>query len=270
MICAEKIEMKRNSLANSSALVFSSRRIILALLITLFAVGSLSASDYANRRQVAMSECQKIDPTQYQTGLLFNPDGYRSFYVRSECLQKVAVQFRDPELCSQVRRHWSLYSSWGISQSQCRKLVAEHVASDRKELEQLKPLYSAGAMRLQSLRLERNGNGRDFDFLPAFSGSYSHGYTITIEILPLNHAPVLIHRDGYYIDSASNLRIYVRQADIRARFPELQLSHSYQLRATVTLSVPQGGINSYWSDAFIESIFPARDRSQSLTIDTSF
>jgi len=31
--------------------------------------------------------------------------------------------------------------------------------------------------------------------------------------------PVLLHSSGYYLDANSNLRIYVRLADIRERFP---------------------------------------------------
>jgi hypothetical protein len=250
------------------------RSIVLLALLIPFALSPLSASDYdySTLRQSAVAACDKIDLSKHETGLWMNPDGYRSFYVRSECLQNVAIQFRDQALCSQVRRRWSLYSSWGISTAQCRKLVNEHVAADRTELEQLKQAYAANsAMHLDSLRVERYGNARgDYDFLPIFSGSYAHGYTITLEILPPNQPAVLIHKDGYHIDSASNLRLFVRQADIRARFPDFQPNRIYQLRATVTLALPVGTMNGYWSDAFIEGIFPFRERSQSLTIEAEF
>jgi hypothetical protein len=247
------------------------RILVPALLALILFAGKLSATDYANRRANAVSTCEKIDAGEHQTGLLMNPDGYRSYYVRSECLQKAAVQFRDQSLCSQVRRRWSLFfSSWGISDSQCSKLVSEAITKDRAELQQVKQQYVAGAMRLISLRLVRNGNGRDFDFLPEFSGTYAHGYTLVIEILPPTKSPVLVHSSGYYVDSASNLRIYVRQSDIRARFPEFELDRRYTVRATLTLDIGSGGMDTYWSDEFLEQTFPTRERTQAITQDLEF
>jgi hypothetical protein len=257
--------MKRNNLMGHGVAWLR----IAALCITLSAA-SLFASDYTERRAVAVQTCENIDKNESQTGLIFNPDGYRSFYVRSECLQKVAVQFRDASLCSQVRRRWSVFSSWGISSSNCRKLVAQKTGSDRTALEELKRAYVTGAMRLESLRVERNGNGRDFDLKPTFAGSYPHGYLLTFELLPPNHAPVLIHSNGYYVDQPSDLSIYIRQSDIRARFPEFELNHHYHLRATITLSVPVGDMDSTWPDSFVESVFPARERSTAITIDAEF
>jgi hypothetical protein len=242
----------------------------LASLLLLLAPQLLFASDYTERRANAVQTCEKIDAHESQTGLVMNPDGYRSYYVRSQCLQKVAVDSRDPSLCSQVRRRWSLFSSWGISSSNCRKLVTAKIASDRISLEELKRAYAAGAIHLDALRIERNGNGRDFDLLPTFSGSYAHGYVLTFEILPPNHPPVVIHSNGYYVDRPSDLRIYVRQSDIRALFPEFELSHRYQVRATTTLSVPLGDMDGPWPDSFTESVFPARERSQSLIIEAEF
>ncbi|HTM17229.1 MAG TPA: hypothetical protein VL135_10000, partial [Terracidiphilus sp.] len=76
--------------------------------------------------------------------------------------------------------------------------------------------------------------------------------------------------DGYYLDQKSNLRIFVRQSEVRARFPEFQLNHPYTVRATVTLSIGNGGMSGYWSDEFLESVFPAGARSQSLTTEARF
>jgi hypothetical protein len=256
--------MNRNHVTRISALL---TRFLSPLVCVTLAMASAFASDYTERRATAVQTCEKIDRGESQTGLLMNPEGYRSYYVGSQCLQKVAVDFRDPSLCSQVRRRWSVFSSWGISSSNCRKLVTAKAAADRISLEELKRAYAAGAMHLDSLRIERNGNGRDFDFLPTFSGTHAHGYRLTFEILPPNHAPVVIHSSGHYVDSASNLRIYIRQSDIRERFPEFEMNHRYQVRATATLSVPLGDMDGLWPDSFTESIFPARERSQCLTIE---
>jgi len=103
-----------------------------------------------------------------------------------------------------------------------------------------------------------------------FTAGYPHGYTLRFEIIGVGAEAVLIHSDGYYLDQNSNLRIFVRQSELRARLPELQLEHPYKIRATVTLSIGNGGASGYWSDEFLESIFPAHARSQSLTLESKF
>ena len=229
------------------------------------------ASDYAARKDAAKRQCEAINPSEYQSGLLFNPDGYRSYYVQSECFQKTAVQFRDPRLCDRVRRRWSLFSSsWGVSSRQCEKLVSNGFAADRAELGKEKQLYGSRGVRLQSFRIERNGNGRDFDFIPEFSKGDAHGYRLAFEIVGVRDQPMLLHSDGYYVDANSRLNIFVRQADIRSRFPEFQLNYTYKVRATAILSVGTGGDSGYWSDEFIENMFPIRERSQSLTMESKF
>ncbi len=228
-------------------------------------------SNYAALRTAATQQCEKIDPGESQSGLLFNPDGYRSFYVQSECFQRAAVQFRESSLCEHVRRRHSLFSSsWGISSARCRKLVADGMAADRAELEKEKQLYSANPVRLKTFHIQRNGNGRDFDIIPEFTSGNPHGYRLVFEIVGGGRQPILLKSDGYYIDANSKLNIYVRQIDIRAQFPEFQLNRTYTVRATAIVSIGMGGPSGYWSDEFAESIFPLRERSQSMTIENNF
>jgi hypothetical protein len=131
---------------------------------------ALSAS-YDELKAAALKSCQAIDSAAYQTGLFFNPDGYRSYYVRSECFQRTAVQFRDETLCAQVKQRYSLFSSsWGYSKARCAELVRAGVAADEQTLKETKQRYQQGAVRLRDFRLERNGNGRDFDIIPSFAG----------------------------------------------------------------------------------------------------
>ena len=93
-------------------------------------------NDYPARKAAALKKCEAISPTESQSGLLFNPDGYRSYYVQSQCFQEAAAQFRDLSTCDRVRRRWSLFwSSWGVSMPQCRKLVSQGIEADRAELE---------------------------------------------------------------------------------------------------------------------------------------
>lgn len=247
-------------------------RFTLLLVACLFATAKAIAFEYTEARSNAVKACDAINPSQSQSGLLFNPDGYRSYYVRSKCFQEVAVEYRDPNLCDQVKERRSLFSSsWGYTAARCRQLVAEGAATDRAALEAIKTGYVAGGITLRDFRIERNGNGRDFDIIPSFAGMQAHGYTLAFEILPsTSGAPLLLHRSGYYLDAKSNLRIYVRQTDMTKQFPGFSLNRPFSVRATVTLDVGFGGQGGYWSPAFIEGVFPARDRSQSITKQVTF
>ena len=236
-------------------------------------VGAAFAASYAEMRAAAVKACQAIDPAAYQSGLLFNPDGYRSFYERSACFQRAAVQFRDTALCAEVKRRLSLLSSsWGYSRTHCRELVAEGAAADQRELQEMKRAYRSGPVTLRDFRVERNGNGRDFDIIPSFAGDYAHGYRLTFEIVLADPgaAPILVHSSGYHVDGNSNLRVFVRQEELRQRFPGFVLDHPYTVRATLLLDVGYGGGAGYWSDAFIERVFPARERSQAITREVRF
>jgi hypothetical protein len=223
-------------------------------------------------RGAAVTRCRAIDPEQYQSGLAFNPDGYRSYYVRSECLQRTAVLFRDEPLCSEVKqRRTILWSSWAYSPERCRDLVKEGLDADRKTLEEMKRRYVQGGVTLRDFRVERNGNGRDFDIIPTFRGEYASGYRLTFEILADgDRAPALVHANGYFIDRASNLRLFVRQSEIRQQLPDFTLGRAYTVRASVLLDIGFGGQAGYWSDAFIERTFPARDRTRTMTKQVTF
>ena len=124
----------------------------MCLLATAAAIGF----DYAEARSKAVKACDAINPSESQSGLIFNPDGYRSYYVRSKCFQEAAVAFRDAALCAQVNQRWSLLSSsWGYSARRCRQLVAEGTSADRAELEGLKNPYASGGVRLRGFRAGR-------------------------------------------------------------------------------------------------------------------
>ena len=246
--------------------------LVLFVGFSLFATPVLAAS-YDELKAAAVKNCRAIDPAEYQSGLFFNPDGYRSYYVRSECFQRTAVQFRDAALCAEVKQRRSLFSSsWGYSSTRCRELVAEGIAADGKILEEIKRQYLQSPMRLRDFRVERNGNGRDFDIIPSFTGAYAHGYTLRFEIVQPGRGKeaALLHSSGYYVDGNSHLRIFIRQDDVRKRFPEFALNRPYTVRGTTIFDVGNGGQAGWWSDIFIERIFPLRERSQSLDREVRF
>lgn len=233
-------------------------------------VASTFGAGYDELRAAAVRECQAIDPAEYQSGLFFNPDGYQSYYVQSECFQRTAVQFRDQTLCSLVRRRYSFFSSsWGYSTSHCLKLVAEGTVADRNIVEDIKRRYSQGAMRLRDFRLEPNGNGRDFDIIPVFGGEFAHGYILQFEILDANRS-VLVDRSGFYLDGSNDIRVFVRHSDLVRRFPQFTRNRPYAVRATLVLDIGNGGQSGQWSDAFLERVFPIRERSQSIDREVRF
>jgi hypothetical protein len=255
-----------------------SRRTGLSAGTLLLAIGFLYTTpvaglEYDALRSAAVKRCEAVPASESQSGMVFNPDGYRSYYVRSKCFQDAAVQFRDATLCSQVRERTSLFfSSWAYAPARCRSLVSQGLARDRAAIEGAKNAYARGAMKLRDFRVVRNGNGRDFDILPAFVGDHAASYTLTFEILPPAEAgaPVLLHSSGYHLDADSNLQLYVRQMEIMQRFPAFALGRRYIVRGSVTLEVGNGGQSGYWSPAFIDGVFPARERTSAITIPVVF
>jgi hypothetical protein len=251
----------------------ASGRVAAGLLGLVLGARAAHSAGYEDLRAASVERCRAIDPDEYQSGLLFNPDGYRSYYARSECFQRVAIQFRDAGLCGEVKRRWSLFSSsWGYSRKHCRELVAEGVAADGARLEEARELHRRGSMRLRDFRIERNGNGRDFDVLPSFSGSRGQGHLFRLEAVGAGPGgrDALLHASGYYVDPRSSLRIFLRQAEIRQQIPDFALGRPYAVRLTVLFDVGYGGSAGYWSEAFVESVFPARERTQSLEREVRF
>ena len=238
------------------------------------ASGSPLVNKYDALRAAAISKCQSVDADEYQSGLFFNPEGYRSYYARSLCYQKAAITFRDIELCVRVEQRRALFSSsWGYSKSNCRKLVSEGIAQDREALDRMKQDYEQGHVQLANFRIERDGNGRDIDIIPEFSGSGVHVYELRFEILREDSAatPVLIDASRFSLKGAvDNIRIYVRTADIRRRFPGFALNQSWPVRATLVYSAGTGAYQGQWSPAFIESRFPVKERAQTLTRQIRF
>jgi hypothetical protein len=249
------------------------RIITIAVLAGWLAGPAAAANSYTDMRLAAVKRCETIDPSEHQSGLALNPDGYRSYYARSACFQDAAVEFRDESLCAQVKERWSLlWSSWGYSGKRCRTLVTEGAAADRKALEEMKSHYLKGAVSLRDFRVEMNGNGRDFDIIPSFGPGYAHGYTFRLELVGAGAAgqSVPVASSGFYLRGNENIRIFVTQADIRKRFPRFELARPYRVRGTLILEVGNGGQGGMWSDAFIERVFPSADRSKSLLKEAAF
>jgi len=248
-------------------------RFALGLVLSQLWCASAAANQYDDLKAAALKRCETIDPAAYQSGLVFNPDGYRSFYLRSQCFQQTAIEFRDQVLCVKVRERRSLgSSSWGYSRGQCEKQVTAEIAVDRKILEAKKQEYLQGAIRLKTFRVERNGNGRDYDIIPAFTGTVKNSYVLRFEIVGANSGKetVLLHSSGYYLDGNNDIRIYLPLEEIRKRFKQFAAGNSYLVRGSLILDVGTGGQNGRWSEPFIEDVFPPRQRSQSVQQEIVF
>jgi len=246
------------------------------LLITLLLNSRLVlCADYNELRSNALGKCELIDSSDYQSSLMLNPDGYRSYYVRSACFQNAAIKFRDETTCSQVKRRFALFSSsWGYSKSNCEKLVKEGIDADRNQLLKIKNDYvKKGPVQLIDFQVERNGNGRDFDIIPSFEDGYVHSYTLKFNIINVDsgEGTVLLDSSGFHLTGLkNNIRLFVRQVEIKNRFPNFATNQSYTVRGTVLLSVGNGTQAGKWSDAFIKNIFPEKDRTQTIEKEILF
>lgn len=243
---------------------------MIATLLMLLAASADDAAHYDTHLTRAVAACEAIDPDAYQSGLWLNPDGYSSFYERSSCYQRRAVEFRQPALCEQVEERWSLFSSsWGISQENCEKLVAEKVANDREELLHIKARYQAGRVQLESVKVARNGNGRDYDFLPAFSGEHSGEYHLVFEVIDDGRVYRVLERSGH-VAGDSNLRLYLPVVDLRSRYPAFEPGKPVRLRATMMLSVGMQKTNGWVTPTMLREVFPPGQRQQQLEAEVSF
>jgi hypothetical protein len=230
-----------------------------------------AAQSYAELRAAAVRKCEAVDPSEYQSGLAFNPDGMRSYYPRSACFQDVAAKFRDESLCALVKERWSLlWSSWAYSETQCRKLVAEGEAKDREILDELRSRQLAKGVKLRDFSIERYGNRRDFVVVPLLERGESHRYTLRVEILVPEGEVVPIAAIIRELWGNENMRIQVRQDDIRQRFPGFELDHRYRVRAALVLDPGWGSGFGRWSDAEAERIFPTDARSQIVIKELTF
>ena len=123
------------------------------------------------------TNCAAIAPGESETGLIFNPEGMHTMYLRSACYQNLAVQLGDASLCDfAIERKSVLFDGSGISPKACRRLVAEQEARDKVVAAGVRP------QSVISLSLLPNGNGRDYEMLIGMSGgsSYPHRRIITL------------------------------------------------------------------------------------------
>jgi hypothetical protein len=246
--------------------------LFIVLFIAVCAVPSAVASDYTTRLQREIGTCDQIDPDEYQSGLYNNPEGYRAFYKQSACIQRVAIAYRDIELCDRVRRRYGLFnSSWGYSESNCEALVKKGEQEDRTELLANRERYLEGPVVLTALAVERNGNRRDYDFIPAFRDGYQAGYSLEIWLTDdVGKSHQLLSHGSYLKGESDDIRIFRRKHELESRFRGLQIGIPYELQARLILSIGIGRPGHWLRDDLLEEVFPASERTQTLNIKAVF
>lgn len=248
-------------------------KILILSLILFFSLPAFSeAAEVEAMLANAINQCEQIGSREYESGLIFNSDGYRSYYKRSACLQRAAVGFRERSLCSQVRRRFSLFaSSWGYSRGNCQDLVDAELVKDQATLEALRQQYLSGPVRLLSITVERNGNGRDYDFIPKFADGFAHGYQMEFIVIDSggNRHNLLTH-GSYLTGSDNNLRLYLDRPTLLARFPSFAMGVSFDFEVHLLLSLGRGGPNNWMRDTTINDFFPASERTQVFTSEVTF
>jgi len=138
------------------------RLLVLCSALMMPSLGTLAnGNDYEEQRVQAVQNCAVIDPREHQSGLFFNPDGYRSYYKKSQCFQSAAITFRDIGLCEKVRQRRALFSSsWGYSETNCVKLVEKAIADDNHVRISIQMIRRIAFHQLYTLGLQLRTHGR--------------------------------------------------------------------------------------------------------------
>ncbi|MEL7547003.1 MAG: hypothetical protein AAGJ84_10155 [Pseudomonadota bacterium] len=137
--------------------------LLFALLLQ--AVSSLLALSQADPdwRAERVAACEAIPKTQTSDGLFFNPPGLKTYYDRSECLQKAAVDLRAPDLCSRVReRRLPFQDGSGISQTACYDGIERAIAEDTAQATEI---LNAPRQQLTRLELQPYANAEKLKLL---------------------------------------------------------------------------------------------------------
>jgi hypothetical protein len=235
------------------------------ILMGLTSATACFAAFYDDQRRTGIADCERVSASAYESGLWLNPDGYRSYYKRSACFQRLAIKVRDARLCDRVRRRWALFSSsWGYSKDNCSELVLAGIAQDRQTLSQVRQAYLGGPVRLADFRVELNGNGRDYDIVPTFAPGYPSGYHLSFWIVAGGERH-LFSESGFHLAGAENIRMFEYRHHILQCLKTFEPGKRYNVVAELNLSLGTGSQSGLWSPQFIEAEFPLAERTQTLT-----
>lgn len=218
--------------------------IILFIFTTLISDAARSDDSFEQRRDRRMEACIDIPEDEYSTGLLFNPPGYKTFFHRAECLQKLAIDEHDPELCRHVheRKSW-LFDGSAISPDACRVRVSEELEDDQKNLEQF---LQVDPYRITSIVLRKNGNGKDYDLLLDTEGLYSGSYVFSLSARSRSKTVVLLDTSYRLGPKTGTLHLFLRAADLERKLGTGWMTKAWRMRGELALM--RDAQNRFWYD----------------------
>jgi len=210
----------------------------------------ISKEDLARSNNIrGVETCREMSHQSFQTWLIFNPKDRETYYIRSECVQRMAVRDRDEGLCSEVVERKSLYfDGSAISPAACREAVQKQKEQD------LAGRVQAGTIRrIQSVSVIRTPAG-DADVHVSSQGSLGGTYRLTLSLLDAEGqtlgklAELETHMGGPAIDELAVI-IYRRDV-LRIAGPRFHPGERYVLDASLELlrddagQLKRSGINS--------------------------
>jgi hypothetical protein len=218
--------------------------IILFILATLLSDAARSDDPFEQRRDRRLEACMNIPEDEYSTGLLFNLPGYKTLFHRAECLQKLAIDEHDPELCRHVRERKSwFFDGSAISPDACRARVSEKLEDDQKNLEQF---LQVGAYRITSIVIRRNGNGKDYDVLLDTGGLYSGSYVFSLSARRSSNTVSLLDSSYRLGPKTGTLHLFLRAADLEKKLGTGWMTKAWRMRGE--LAFMRDSQNRFWYD----------------------
>ena len=210
-------------------------RIIGCVLGSLLATHA-GAVDWQPRFEQALGECQAISARDYQTGLIFNPEGHQTYYQRSRCLQGLAVEWREPSLCEQVRERRSLFfNGKGIAETACREKVATQIEQDQTAAAALDP---DSFHKLEAVHFDQpHYVGDNIRQQVKTRGSHPGSYQVRVELWPNDSGePVVIADYSQPLGGADHiLSGTIPNQRLREAFGGSIPDHEIRVRVTLAL-----------------------------------
>lgn len=120
--------------------------------------------------------CESISSKAYETVLIGNSKNYQTFYFRSECYQKMAIQNRDEILCDKVEERKSIFfDGSAISQQACLEAVKKKMNQDFTERVRPETIH-----RIQSVNISQIPNADTANVKVSTNGSLWSTYEFSI------------------------------------------------------------------------------------------
>jgi hypothetical protein len=199
---------------------------------------------FEQRRVQRLQACMSIPAHEFRTAMLFNPAGYRTSYNRSVCLQQLAIDEHDAELCLRVRERKSwFFDGSSISPDACKARVGEVVAADRKALAQF---LETVPYRIDSIVVRRNGNGKDYDVLLNTAGVYHGRYVFTLSARRAPKSISILDSSHYLGPTTGRLQLLLRATDLEGELGADWATKEWRMRGE--LSLLRDEQNRFWYD----------------------